>query len=213
MDNSSIDIKLTNLKVVRSWTSATGNTKHFSYSWSSEMKRVRLLVRPCYLLQSRQSKDERSYHPLEVSFPSSFYYESWTSLQFASLDVLKISLDYPLPAVTWKAVDLRVLDRVEGTVDGTGCGHANFVLGFHTENRKEHLIFCFFFRLIGENQCGCTTRNTEKNLPGLNSRNQPATWSKRRIVYHFLTFTDVLPYRSVYPISNGAGQAVWGAFV
>ena len=53
----------------------------FSYSWSSEKKRVRRRVRPCYLLQSQLSKEERSYHPLAVSFPSSFYSERYTSLQ------------------------------------------------------------------------------------------------------------------------------------
>ena len=42
------------------------------------------------------------------------------------------------------------------------------MLGFHAENRKEHLFFfVFFFLLIGENQCGRITRNTEKNLSGL----------------------------------------------
>ena len=47
------------------------------------------------------------------------------------------------------------------------CGHANFLLEFRGENRREHFFFVFFFRLIGENQCGRITRNTEKNLPGL----------------------------------------------
>ena len=34
-------------------------------------------------------------------------------------------------------------------------------------NRKAHLFFCLFFSVIGENQCGRKTRNTEKNLHGL----------------------------------------------
>ena len=46
-------------------------------------------------------------------------------------------------------------------------GHANFVVGFHAANRKAHLLFFFFFSVIGENQCGRITRNTEKNLHGL----------------------------------------------
>ena len=46
-------------------------------------------------------------------------------------------------------------------------GHANFVVGFHAANRKAHLGCVFFFSVIGENQFGRITRNTEKNLHGL----------------------------------------------
>ena len=44
----------------------------------------------------------------------------WKLHLLANLDALKMLLDYPLPDFTSKVVDLRVLDRVEGTVDGTG---------------------------------------------------------------------------------------------
>ena len=79
----------------------------FSYSWSSEKKRVCLRVRPCYLLQLRLPKDERSDHPLAVSFPSSFYSESYTSLQIlmrwkSCLTTLCLtSLEKPLTYVFW----------------------------------------------------------------------------------------------------------------
>ena len=84
----------------------------------------------------------------------------------ANLDALKMLLDYILPEVTWKAVDLQVVDRVEGwSTVVYRCEHANFVL---ISLRKSE--WALFFRLLGENQCECTTTNTEKhrnNLPGL----------------------------------------------
>ena len=44
----------------------------------------------------------------------------WKLHLLANLDAFKMLLDYPLPEVTWKAVDWRVLDRVERTVNDTG---------------------------------------------------------------------------------------------
>ena len=76
----------------------------FSYSWSSEKKRVRLRVRPYFLLQSRL---KRSYHPLTVSFPSSFYSEIYTPLQFikrwkcCSTTLCPRSLEKPLTNGFW----------------------------------------------------------------------------------------------------------------
>ena len=89
----------------------------FSYSWSSEKKRVRRRVRPCYLLQSRLLKEERS---LSTGSLFSLLFLFWKIHLLANLDALKMLLNCPLPEVTWKSVDLRVLDRMEGTVDGTG---------------------------------------------------------------------------------------------
>ena len=117
----------------------------FSYSWSSEKKRVRLRVRPCYLLQSRQTKDERSYHPLAVSFPSSFYSESCTFLckSWCTENIARLPFASSHLKSRWPTGS--------GSSGGYGrwyrCGHAKFVLGFNAENRKEHLIFlfCFFF--------------------------------------------------------------------
>ena len=61
---------------------------------------------------------------------------AWLSLLFlvgkihllAKLDALKMLLNYPLPEITWKAVDLRILDRIllEQTVDGTGADRQTF---------------------------------------------------------------------------------------
>ena len=121
MDNSSI--KLT--KAVCFWTSVICQS-YVSQSYVShiagelywacfhtvdhpgfEKKRIRLRVRPCYLLQSRLSKDERSYHPLAVSFPSSFYSESHTSLQIlmrwkcSSTTLCPRSLEKPLTCGFW----------------------------------------------------------------------------------------------------------------
>ena len=144
MDNPST--KLT--KIVCSWTSVIchdttiGNFSYsFSYSWSSEKKKVRLRVRPCCLLQSRLSKDERSYHPLAVSFPSSFYSESCTSLQ--------IWMRWKCCSTTLARGHLKSRwPTSSGLSGGDGwryrCRQVNFVLGFHAENRKEHLIFFFF---------------------------------------------------------------------
>ena len=80
----------------------------FSYTWSSKKKRACLRVRPaCCLLQSRLWKDERSYHPLAVSFPSSFYSESCTYLQIlmrwkcCSTSLCPRSLEKPLTYGFW----------------------------------------------------------------------------------------------------------------
>ena len=133
----------------------------FSYSGSSELKRVRLRVRSGLLPSLITTIKKRAVIPSTGSL-FSFLFLFWKlHLLHANLDALKMLLDYPLPEVTWKAVDLRVLDRVEGTVAGTGADTQTLCLGFHAENRKEHLIF---FRLIGENHCRCITRNTEKKL-------------------------------------------------
>ena len=90
----------------------------FSYRWSSEKKRVRLRVGPCYLLQSRLSKDERSYHPLAVSFPSSFYSESCTSLQI--LMRWKCCSASLFPKSLEKTFTFGFWIEWTGTVDGTG---------------------------------------------------------------------------------------------
>ena len=86
-------------------------------------------------------------------------------------------LDYALREVTRKAKDLRVLDRVEGTIDGTGADTQILQVVYSTHKIGKSLVF---FRLIGENQCGRITRNTEKNLPGLamNMMNKCAKFHK-----------------------------------
>ena len=62
-----------------------------SYSWSSEKKRVRLRVRPWYLLQSRLSKDERSSSTGSLF---SLIFSFWKLCLLANLDALKMLLDY-----------------------------------------------------------------------------------------------------------------------
>ena len=96
----------------------------FSYSWSSEKKRVRLRVIPCYLFQSQLSNNERPYHPLLVSFfPSSFYSESCTSLQIlirwkcCSTTLCPRSLEKPVTYVFWIWFWIEWRGP---TVDGTG---------------------------------------------------------------------------------------------
>ena len=88
MDNSSI--KLTKVCVLLDVSHVPPVILSvFSYSWSSEKKRVRLQVRPRYFLQSWLSKDEQSYNPLAVSFPCSFILK----VAPLNLDALKMLLD------------------------------------------------------------------------------------------------------------------------
>ena len=90
-----------------------------SYSWTLKQKRVRLRVRPGLLSSPIETIKRRAVIP---SIGNSFFllFLFWKMHLLANLDALKMLLDYPLPEVTWKAVDLRVLDRVEGTIDSTG---------------------------------------------------------------------------------------------
>ena len=140
----------------------------FSYSWSSEKKRVRLRVRPCYLLQSRLSKEERSYHPLAVYFPSSFYSERYTSLQIlirwkcCSTTLCPRSLEKLLTYGFWIEWSGRSTVPVRTR---------KLCVGIPRRKSERAHFFVFFFRLIGKNQCGRITRNTEKNLPGLTVTN------------------------------------------
>ena len=133
----------------------------FSYSWSSEKKRVRLRVRPCYLLQSRLSQEERSYHPLAVSFPSFFFYsERYTSLQ--------ILMRWKCCSTTLCPGPLEKLLTYGFWIEWSGRSTVpvrtrKLCVGIpRRKSRERALLFIYFFRLIGKNQCGCITRYTEK---------------------------------------------------
>ena len=145
----------------------------FSYSWLKK-KTVRL-QRNALLSSSIKTVKRRPVIPSTpvglFSLSSPFFF--WELCLFAHLGALKMLLDYALPEVkpqTYRGS--ACTGRSSSGGDGTSTGVDTQTLWWDsTQQIGKPPYYFFFFSVIGENQCGCITRNTERNLHGLNAQN------------------------------------------
>ena len=152
--------------------------QHWAHSHHVPTVRLRGKHPAIFFNQDYQKKTGQTIHTRQSLFPPLLFLLRTAPLciSWGAENVVRLRL------ACWPTWVLPV-DRAKATVPARTrklCGGIPRLAA----NRKVHFFFLFFFSVIGENQCGRITRNTEKNLHGLtwtSDHNWSAAWSERAI--------------------------------